>query len=98
MLFWLQTPIKAPGNVTEPYFFLNIAMKSAHDFFIKTNQARANPPTPTTTTEPITMPAIAPPLNPFFSAFAGVVDVSTGISFQEALIVDHTLIVTDSPA
>ena len=61
------------------------------------------------------MPAIAPPLNPFFGGFSGVVGVvgvsgvagvsgfvgvsgSTGISFQAALIVEPTLIVTDSPA
>ena len=33
-----------------------------------TNQKIANPPNPATSTEPMTIPAIAPPDNPGFSA------------------------------
>ena len=46
---------------------MKIASKSANVFFLMTNQNTANPPKPTTTVEPITIPAIAPPLNPFLA-------------------------------
>ena len=42
------------------YFFLNKTKKSAHVFFLITNQTRANPPIPTTAAEPITIPTTAP--------------------------------------
>ena len=53
------------------YFFLNTplmaAISSANDFFLMANQKIANPPIPATATEPMTIPAIAPPERPLFS-------------------------------
>lgn len=50
-------------------------INSAKVFFLTANQKIANPPIPVTATEPITIPAIAPPDNPFFSVVS-VVSVS----------------------
>ena len=45
-------------------------IKSANVFFLIANQRKANPPIPATATEPITIPAIAPPESPFFATGA----------------------------
>ena len=48
--------------------FFNRAPKSAKVFFLTANQRTANPPIHATATEPITIPAIAPPESPSFLA------------------------------
>ena len=72
-----ETLIESYINID--YFFLNKAKKSAHVFFLITNQTRANPPIPTTTAEPITIPTTAPAGNlPLL--FDGVTEGSTDVS------------------
>ena len=53
--------------------FFNATPKSANVFFLTANQKIANPPIPASSTEPITIPAIAPPESPSFLA-GGVFD------------------------
>ena len=53
--------------------FFNATPKSAKVFFLTANQKIANPPIPATATEPITIPAIAPPESPSFLSGVGVI-------------------------
>ena len=55
----------------KPFFIAT--PRSANVFFLTANQRKANPPIPTTATEPITIPAIAPPESPSFLSGVGVI-------------------------
>ena len=55
---------------------MNTAIRSAKLFFLITNQKRAKPPMPTTATEPITIPTIAPAPSPSLSSLG-----SSGVLF-----------------
>ena len=69
-LIFAPSVLKKLPIVVKPFF--KAAPRSENVFFFTTNQKIANPPIPASSTEPITIPAIAPPESPFFAAGASL--------------------------